>query len=248
MSLQSEATVERGFEYLFAITSESDGVQHLIPSIPSELSVLAFHAVDAARDEPVVAAVVEPEPALPDPVQQIRTMIDVAREEAATEARQQLEAQLKDETEARVLLERQRITDLCESFAHDRQQYFATVEDQVVRLALAIAARVLHREAKANPVLLADTVKAALARVEESSGTTLRVPPDELSLWSNVFPQGAEPLVHLSADARMKPGDCVLETNIGRVDLGIDVQLEEIDRGFSEPSSVASHGLSEVQD
>ncbi len=248
MNLQSEPVVERGFEYLFAAASATDGVQHLIPPMPSEFSVLAFQAIDAARDEPVAAPIVEPAPVLPDPAQQTRIMIDAAREEAAMEAREQLEAELREETEARVLAERQRITGLCESFLHERQHYFAVVEDQVVRLALAIAARILHRESKANPVLLADAVKAALARVEESSATTLRVPTDELSLWSDVFPKGVEPLVHLSADARMKPGDCVLETNIGRVDLGMDVQLEEIGRGFSELSSAASTGIAEVQD
>ena len=40
------------------------------------------------------------------------------------------------------------------SFAESVLRYFAGVEAEVVKLALAIAARVLHREAKLDPLLL----------------------------------------------------------------------------------------------
>ena len=39
-------------------------------------------------------------------------------------------------------------------FRKARQRYFTVVEEEVVKLALAIAARVLHREAKIDPMLL----------------------------------------------------------------------------------------------
>ena len=38
-----------------------------------------------------------------------------------------------------------------EEFRRERSRYFAGVEAEVVKLALAIAARVLHREAKLDP-------------------------------------------------------------------------------------------------
>jgi flagellar assembly protein FliH len=33
-------------------------------------------------------------------------------------------------------------------------------------------------------------------------------------------------------DERLAAGECVLETNVGKVELGVSVQLEEIERGF----------------
>jgi flagellar assembly protein FliH len=41
-----------------------------------------------------------------------------------------------------------------EQFRGARERYFAEVEQEVVKLALAIAARVLHREAQMDPLLL----------------------------------------------------------------------------------------------
>ena len=33
-------------------------------------------------------------------------------------------------------------------------------------------------------------------------------------------------------DERLAAGECVLDTNVGRVELGVSAQLEEIERGF----------------
>jgi flagellar assembly protein FliH len=33
-------------------------------------------------------------------------------------------------------------------------------------------------------------------------------------------------------DARTEVGECVLETSVGRVELGVSAQLEEIETGF----------------
>ena len=42
----------------------------------------------------------------------------------------------------------------CDEFRAERERYFARWRQEVVKLALAIAARVLHREAKIDPMLL----------------------------------------------------------------------------------------------
>ena len=72
------------------------------------------------------------------------------------------------------------------SFVQERSKYFAAVEAEVVKLALAIAARVLHREAKMDPLLLAASVRVALDKVAEDSTTVLRVPLDAVEMWREV--------------------------------------------------------------
>ena len=223
--MNQQTEVQANYGLLFAPVGAGTAAQVLIAPRAGQISSLKF---STAEDTLVGGTTAE----LPieDPAIAVRIMIDAAREEAADSARRELEA----ETEARVRAERARMIEVCEKFVRDRQRYFAAAEEQVVKLALAVAARVLHREAQADPLLLAGAVKAALARVQDGSAAVLRVPAGELGDWSNLFPPGSEPLVQLAVDERMTPGQCLLETVVGRVDLTVSVQLEEIARGFSE--------------
>ena len=63
---------------------------------------------------------------------------------AEAEARREWE----EELEAKIENERAWCCEACEEFRRERARYFAGVEAEVVKLALAIAARVLHREAQ----------------------------------------------------------------------------------------------------
>jgi len=209
--------------------------RRLVPDVDASISVLEFEGVDEAAEAEArrqAESSVREDTVSPaqERAQQMRVMIEAAREESARETREELEARM----DVLVRAERERMIEICERFARDRQRYFAAAEEQVVRLALAVAARVLHHESKADPLVLTDAVRAALGRLHEGSASVLRVPRAELEVWAGVFPAGSEPVVQVSADDRMKAGDLALETVVGRVDVGIAVQLEEITRGFAE--------------
>jgi flagellar assembly protein FliH len=60
----------------------------------------------------------------------------------------------------------------------------------------------------------------------------LRVPAGEVDRWQEVFAANQESALKLVGDERLGAGECVLETNVGRVELGVSAQLEEIERGF----------------
>ena len=128
------------------------------------------------------------------------------------------------------------------SFAAERDRYLQTVEHEVVKLALAVAARILRREAQMDPLLLTGAVRVALGQLAASTSVRLRVPPAELDLW-------AESIAHLpglSVKPQVLPGDgmrlgdCVVETELGSVDLGVRAQLSEIERGFFDRTASAS--------
>jgi flagellar assembly protein FliH len=137
------------------------------------------------------------------------------------------------------------------SFSSERMEYFRKAEAETVKLALAIARKILHRESQIDPMLLAGIVRSALDRLGESGKTILRIPPKEHSGWLRVFEQ--EPgrqrpslipslIPTLIEDTLLKPGACVLETEMGTVELSLDAQLEEIERGFFDV--LASDGRS----
>jgi flagellar assembly protein FliH len=147
---------------------------------------------------------------------------------AKAEARREWEMELEE----RIAEERALVLKLGEEFRRERSKYFAGVEGEVVKLALAIAQRVLHREAQLDPLLLAGIVRVALEKLEENSTAVLRVPASELQAWQKMFLMSPGSSLQLVADERLGSGECVLDTNVGKVELGVKVQLEEIERGF----------------
>ncbi len=153
-------------------------------------------------------------------------------EEARRLARLLARRDWEQELDQRLAEERAMVLKACSDFARERARYFAAVETQVVKLALAIAARVLHREARMDPLLLAGAVRVALEKVAEESETRLRVPINEVALWSAEFQTGAPGAVRVIGDEGRARGECVLETSVGSVELGIEAQLGEIERGF----------------
>jgi flagellar assembly protein FliH len=198
-----------------------------------EVARLEFYPVNRVVEEPVVddadldvREVVAEDAASTEMRVEAQALEMQARTEAARrESRAEAREEWEEELEVRVAIERGRVERVCEEFAQDRSKYFGDVEAEVVRLALAIAARVLHREAKMDPLLLTGVVRVALEKVAEDSATVLRVPVDEVEMWRGV----ASSVV---GDERMKAGECVLETSVGRVELGVSAQLQEIEKGF----------------
>jgi flagellar assembly protein FliH len=119
-------------------------------------------------------------------------------------------------------------------FAAARDRYLALIEPEVVRLALAIAERVLHREAQMDPLLLAGAVRVALGKLSEATRAHLHVPPEESAMWAETLRLMPNLAIRpeLMADAGLTAGECRLETELGSVDLGVRAQLHEIERGF----------------
>ena len=124
------------------------------------------------------------------------------------------------------------VLEACQQFLVDRERYFVKVEAEVVKLSLAIAARVLHRESCLDPLLLQASVRVALGKVAEESGTVLRVPEGTEQQWMDVLKLDADKSVLVVGDGELTLGECVLTTRLGKVELGITAQLAEIERGF----------------
>ncbi len=123
---------------------------------------------------------------------------------------------------------------LVEEFARERDRYLGAVENEVVRLALAVAARILRREAQMDPLLLMGAVRVALGQLAATTEVKLRVPPTELDLWTEalrLIPNLAVKPTVVAGDG-MRLGDCMVETELGSIDLGVRSQLAEIERGF----------------
>ena len=118
-------------------------------------------------------------------------------------------------------------------FSEQRDQYFAQVEAEVVKLALAIAAKILHREAQVDPMLVAALVRFAMENMREGSSVTVRVAPGKGAAWRQYFAGTASASrVEVVEDPQLSDHDCVVETELGSADFGLEKQLKEVEKGF----------------
>lgn len=119
-------------------------------------------------------------------------------------------------------------------FAAERRSYFHRVEREVVQLALSIARKILRREAQIDPLLLTGVLRVALEKIGDGSTIRMRVNPAEIERWREYFGANAEksPVPELVGDAQLEPFRCVLETDVGTTELGLEMQLKEIEQGF----------------
>lgn len=164
---------------------------------------------------------------LVEQVEECSRQIEEARRDASLVARGEWELELEE----KVASERGSMLKALEHLGHEKTRYFAGIEAEVVKLALAIAQRVLHREVQLDPLLLQATARIALEKIAEDSVAVLRVPESDVAAWRDVL-DGATESARLVGDEHMRKGECVLDTNIGRVELGVSAQLAEIEKGF----------------
>ena len=201
-------------------------ISELLERVGRGVAPLDFSALDGDA----VAGVVAEEEAtfsVSERARQVIAMVNAAREETAAAVREECAREFG----AAVQAVRDRAEALGDEYARDRRNYFVEVERHVVQLALAIARKVLAREVAMDAMHLTAIVRAALERVQDESVSKLRVPVSVAADWRAMFAHG-EARVEVVSDERMPGGTVRLETSVGQVELGVDAQLEEVERGF----------------
>ncbi|HZY61073.1 MAG TPA: FliH/SctL family protein [Edaphobacter sp.] len=222
----------------------------MLQKMEPKIQRLEYRLAFAPAAAPVVEAEANPNPDYP-PVETVATLVERIREleSQAAENERIFAEQLKQNTEAafergraeqesgRILL-LQKISRTLEQYIVDfaavRDNYLNQVEHEVVRLALSIATRILHREAQMDPLLLSGAVRVALGQLSDSTEVQLHIPATEHALWEEMIRLIPNLPIRpkLFPEDSMAAGECVIETPLGSVDLGVKAQLDEIERGF----------------
>lgn len=164
------------------------------------------------------------------PEEEVQRRVREAHDAAAFEAEERLHAELERE---RKEVERQLARNL-QQFTQERTSYFKRVEAEVVQLTLAIARKILQRETALDPTLLGALVRVALDRMQGGRSVRVIVSPEEFDRW-RLLGQTEAGASHWEtvADDALKPGECVVETELGRADFGFEAQLMEIEESFA---------------
>ncbi|MDQ2948073.1 MAG: FliH/SctL family protein [Acidobacteriota bacterium] len=147
--------------------------------------------------------------------------------EGDTAVRQQFGAEVNS-TVGRLARSIEEISGLRQRFRHE-------AEAEVVKLAIAIARRVLHRELTVDSEALLGIVKAALTKMDSRELHQIRIHPDHAAaLQNNLHQLGLPTRVEVIADPGLEPGAVILDTARGALDASVQTQLSEIERGFAD--------------
>jgi len=120
-----------------------------------------------------------------------------------------------------------------------RRNLYSQVEREVVKLAIEVAKKIVHREIQADREIIQTLVKVALSHVAERSAVTVHLHPldytyvlehrAELSSGQ----EGGREIV-LLADKAIERGGCLIQTECGDIDARIEEEFREVERGFFE--------------
>ncbi len=108
-------------------------------------------------------------------------------------------------------------------------------EADVVKLALAIARRVVHRELNTDPDSIVGLVKVALDKLRRQEAVRVRVHPTHQSIVKEFLSHIAGCAhVEVTGDATASLGGVVFETSRGEFDVSAEVQFKEIEKGLTD--------------
>jgi flagellar assembly protein FliH len=108
-------------------------------------------------------------------------------------------------------------------------------ECDVVKLAIAMARRILHREVTMDRDALASLLRTALSRIDQREAHSVRVRPEDAGVVAAFLERiGCPQKMEVTPDATLERGALILETEHGQLDASIETQLSEIERGFAD--------------
>jgi flagellar assembly protein FliH len=169
-----------------------------------------------------------------------RAEVELSEEEFAERIRRErsdatlhAEERLRQEYELKLLANRETIAAAITGFEQQRTEYYARAEAEILHLALAIAAKILHRESQVDPMLVATLVRMAVDKMREGSSVIVRVSPERAAKWREYFAGHSKiSRVEVAEDAKLTDLDCLLETDLGVANFGLETQLKEVEQGF----------------
>ncbi|HTA44364.1 MAG TPA: FliH/SctL family protein [Bryobacteraceae bacterium] len=161
-------------------------------------------------------------------------IIEQRMREAREAGRAEGEAQSRKAALAEVDGVLQKLTGAIYETSQLRPRLRAEAEADMVRLAIAIARKIVGRELNADPDTITGLVKAALEKVRTQEILRVRVHPDHGARIRECLSRFGASQVEIVADANADRGTAVFETTRGNFDASVESQLREIERGLTD--------------
>jgi flagellar biosynthesis/type III secretory pathway protein FliH len=146
------------------------------------------------------------------------------RREAEAEAHQRYSASMQSTAD--------RLAQAVKQLADLRPRLCKEAEADLLRLGLAIAQRILHRELNIDPTALQALVKLSLDRLGRQEEIRVRVSPSLADPVRAILAKVSSRPINVNADSTLEAGALIFETTRGQLDASIHSQLDEIERGL----------------
>ena len=161
--------------------------------------------------------------------------LDQRHQGELTQARQTGVREGRAEAAAEVKKAFEQIARAIDDLSKTKRQIRNEAEHELVKLALAIARRILHRELSTDPESIEGIVHAALQKLQHREVSRVRVYPAAVDAVRTALERiGTRSAIEVTADAGIESGGIIFETSVGELDASIETQLQEIQRGFAD--------------
>jgi flagellar assembly protein FliH len=128
-----------------------------------------------------------------------------------------------------------RLTQSIQEIGGFRARLRAEAEGDLIQLSLAIARRILRRELAIDPDALHGLILGALEKLGGQELSHVRVHPSHVALVTESLRQNrAAAKIDVVADPSRAVGSVIFETQRGNLDVSVDSQLQEIERGLTD--------------
>jgi flagellar assembly protein FliH len=191
-----------------------------------DASVEVRSQLDSARNE--AARIVE------DAHTQADSIRREAQREGVCRATRTIQQQVRLEVDRRLETAVPALEQAVRSVEREKARHLKQCESHVVRLATAIAERLVRRELGRSPEITLDLVREALDLAAGSERITLHLNPAD---YETLGEQAGQLTARLSettatdivADPAVSPGGCLIETEFGDIDQQFETQLARIE-------------------
>lgn len=115
-----------------------------------------------------------------------------------------------------------------------RDRAWRETEQDLLRLAIRLAEKIVGREIQKNDQTIVNIVAAALQNARQQEKLTVRVNPSNLALVEseieNFTPAGRTRFLDFIADPRVAVGGCLIESEVGTIDARLETQFRILER------------------
>lgn len=160
--------------------------------------------------------------------------VELRLREAREAGRAEGEAQGRRAAQAEVDAMLQKLASAIYEASELRSRLRTDAEADLVRLAIAIARKIVGRELNADPEAITGLVKAALEKVRTQELLRVRVHPDHGGRIGECLARFGGAHAQIVSDPTLDRGSVIFETSRGNFDASVETQLREIDRGLAD--------------
>jgi flagellar assembly protein FliH len=200
-----------------------------LPMVVSHLASFPQAGTRPAGNHPEESVETSPEAR----VRELERELEESSQEGFRNGLRQGEAEGRKQALAQLDGELQRLGRTVAEIAGLRHAIRREAEEELVRLALAIARRILHRELTVDPEALTGLVKAALGKIEIRDTYRVRTHPEHVAAVTRCLTAiGAPQKIEVQGDTSLEKGSAIFESGRGSLDASVETQLAEIQRGL----------------